>query len=134
MPYLCGVFENDHYMNFNLKNIPHRTSKPRSYGLTMVMDKGMGLSSTKDFLSVAAPYVDIVKLGFGTSFVTDHLREKIAIYQEAGIPVYFGGTLFEAFLVRDQFDDYVSVLKDFGLQHVGVSDGSITIPHLEKLG
>jgi phosphosulfolactate synthase len=121
-------------MNFKLKNIPHRTAKPRTYGLTMVMDKGMGIDGTKDFLSVAAPYVDIVKLGFGTSFVTNHLREKIRIYQDHGIPVYFGGTLFEAFLVRDQFDDYLEAVKDYGLNHVEVSDGSITIPHFEKLG
>ncbi len=121
-------------MNFKLKNIPDRTSKPRNYGLTMVMDKGMGLNGARDFLSVAAPYVDIVKLGFGTSYVTNNLREKIDIYRELGIPVYFGGTLFEAFLVRNQFDDYLAMVKDYGLDHVEVSDGSITIPHLEKLG
>ena len=121
-------------MNFNLKNIPHRTVRPRMHGITMVMDKGMGLVGARDFLSVAAPYVDIVKLGFGTSFVTAQLKEKIKIYLENDIPVYFGGTLFEAFLVRDQFDDYLNVIKEFGLKHVEVSDGSITIPHIEKLG
>jgi phosphosulfolactate synthase len=121
-------------MNFALKNIPHRTAKPRAYGMTMVMDKGMGLDGVRDFLSVAAPYVDIVKLGFGTSFVTNQLREKIEIYREHNIPVYFGGTLFEAFLVRDQFDDYLDAVKEFGLDHVEVSDGSITIPHIEKCG
>jgi len=121
-------------MNFPLKSIPQRTQKPRQYGLTMVMDKGMGLEGTRDFLSVAAPYADIVKLGFGTSFVTSHLREKIEIYREYGIPVYFGGTLFEAFLIRNQFDDYLSVIKDYQLDYVEVSDGSITIPHIEKCG
>jgi phosphosulfolactate synthase len=121
-------------MDFKLENIPVRTSKPRISGLTMVMDKGMGLVGARDFLSVAAPYVDIVKLGFGTSYVTANLREKIEIYQEQDIPVYFGGTLFEAFLVRDQFDDYVAMIKDYGLSHVEVSDGSIAIPHIEKLG
>ena len=121
-------------MNFKLKNIPERTSKPRTYGLTMVMDKGMGLEGTRDFLSVSAPYVDIVKLGFGTSYVTNQLREKIDIYRAHDIPVYFGGTLFEAFLVRNQFDDYLDVIKEYGLKHVEVSDGSINIPHNEKLG
>ncbi len=121
-------------MNFNLKNIPQRTVRPRTYGITMVMDKGMGLEGARDFLSVAAPLVDIVKLGFGTSFVTNQLKEKIKIYLENDIPVYFGGTLFEAFLVRDQFDDYLGVIKEYGLKHVEVSDGSITIPHIEKLG
>jgi phosphosulfolactate synthase len=121
-------------MNFKLKNLPERTVKPRNYGLTMVMDKGMGLNGVRDFLSVAAPYVDIVKLGFGTSVVTANLREKIEIYHQHNIPVYFGGTLFEAFLIRNQIDDYIEVIKDYGLSHVEVSDGSIIIPHLEKCG
>ncbi len=121
-------------MNFHLSNMPERTAKPRTNGITMVMDKGNGLEGVKDFLSVAAPYVDIVKLGFGTAYVTDHLREKIDLYRSYGIPVYFGGTLFEAFLVRNQFDDYLSVVKEFGIEYVEVSDGSITIPHIEKCG
>lgn len=119
-------------MNFPLNNLPERTEKPRKNGLTMVMDKGMGLNDVRDFLSVAAPYIDVVKLGFGTAFVTKNLREKIDIYQSEGVPVYFGGTLFEAFLIRNQFEDYVNVIKDFNLSFVEVSDGSITIPHAEK--
>jgi phosphosulfolactate synthase len=130
---LHSLFNNT-FMNFPLKNIPQRTIKPRNFGLTMVMDKGMGLEGTRDFLSVAAPYVDIVKLGFGTSAVTANLREKIDIYRQLDIPVYFGGTLFEAFLIRNQIDDYISIIKDYGLTHVEVSDGSITIPHIEKCG
>jgi phosphosulfolactate synthase len=121
-------------MNFRLNQIPERTAKPRNHGLTMVMDKGLGIEATRDFLSVAAPYVDIVKLGFGTSMVTDRLREKIEIYQAHDIPVYFGGTLFEAFLVRNQMDDYIAILQDYGLRHAEVSDGSIIIPHIEKCG
>ena len=121
-------------MNFRLNQIPERTAKPRTHGLTMVMDKGLGIDATRDFLSVAAPYVDIVKLGFGTSMVTDRLREKIEIYQSHDIPVYFGGTLFEAFLVRNQIDDYIQILKDYNLKHAEVSDGSIIIPHVEKCG
>lgn len=121
-------------MNFNLTQIPERTSKPRSHGLTMVMDKGLSVEEAKHFLSAAAPHVDIVKLGFGTSYVTPNLREKIELYQKANIPVYFGGTLFEAFLIRNQFDDYVKVVKDYGISYMEVSDGSITIPHAEKCG
>lgn len=121
-------------MNFHLNQLPLRTSKPRTNGLTMVMDKGMGIEGTKDFLSVAAPYVDVVKLGFGTAFVTDHLREKIETYHKLDIPVYFGGTLFEAFLIRNQFDDYVAMLKEYNINYVEVSDGSIIIPHAEKCG
>ena len=121
-------------MNFNLSQIPERTAKPRANGLTMVMDKGLSVEEAKNFLSVAHPHVDIVKLGFGTSFVTPNLKEKLAVYSSFGIPVYFGGTLFEAFLVRNQFNDYINVCKEFGVQYMEVSDGSVTIPHAEKCG
>src|SRR6187399_1508258 len=121
-------------MNFNLSNIPDRNQKPRGSGLTMVMDKGLSINEAKNFLSVANPYVDIVKLGFGTSFVTPNLEEKLEVYRSYDIPVYFGGTLFEAFLIRNQFDDYISVCKNFGISYMEVSDGSITIPHSEKCG
>jgi len=121
-------------MNFKLTQMPERLQKPRQNGITMVMDKGLSIDEAKNFLSVAHPHVDIVKLGFGTSFVTPNLREKIEVYQSYGLPVYFGGTLFEAFLIRGQFDDYVAVCKDYGISYMEVSDGSITIPHTEKCG
>lgn len=121
-------------MNFNLSQIPERTIQPRTYGLTMVMDKGLSIAEARSFLSVAAPHVDIVKLGFGTSFVTPNLREKIEVYREHNIPLYFGGTLFEAFLIRNQFEDYINVIRDFGITYMEVSDGSVIIPHAEKCG
>ena len=100
----------------------------------MVMDKGLSVPEAQNFMSVSHPHVDIVKLGFGTSFVTPNLREKIEVYQSYNIPVYFGGTLFEAFLVRNQFNDYISTCKDYGISYMEVSDGSIEIPHAEKCG
>lgn len=121
-------------MNFNLTQIPERILKPRISGITMVMDKGLSVPEAQNFMSVSHPHVDIVKLGFGTSFVTPNLREKIEVYRSYDIPVYFGGTLFEAFLIRDQFNDYLSVCKDYGISYMEVSDGSITIPHAEKCG
>ena len=121
-------------MNFNLQQIPERHLKPRSHGITMVMDKGLSITEVHQFMSVASPHVDVVKLGFGTSFVTPNLREKIEAYKSYGIPLYFGGTLFEAFLIRNQFDDYVNVCKDYGIDYMEVSDGSIDIPHAEKCG
>lgn len=121
-------------MNFNLTQIPDRLTKPRYKGLTMVMDKGLSINEAKNFLEVASPHVDMVKFGFGTAFVTPNLREKIEVYKNAGMPVYFGGTLFEAFLIRNQMDDYVTMIKDYGVEYVEVSDGSITIPHAEKCG
>lgn len=121
-------------MNFNLSQIPDRTSKPRNAGLTMVMDKGLSVGEAKNFLEVSYPYVDIVKLGFGTSYVTPNLRQKLEVYRQYDIPVYFGGTLFEAFLIRNQFEDYIAMCKDFGIDYMEVSDGSIEIPHTEKCG
>ncbi|HLX92024.1 MAG TPA: phosphosulfolactate synthase [Puia sp.] len=121
-------------MNFNLTQIPERIVKPRKSGITMVMDKGLSVEEAKNFLSIAHPHVDIVKLGFGTSFVTPNLREKISVYSSFEIPIYFGGTLFEAFLIRNQFDDYLGVCKEFGVTYMEVSDGSIDIPHAEKCG
>lgn len=121
-------------MNFNLSQIPQRTPQPRQYGITMVMDKGLSIAEAENLVSVGSPHIDIVKLGFGTSFVTPNLRTKIEVYQKAGIPVYFGGTLFEAFLIRNEFDSYINIMRDFGIKHVEVSDGSINIPHAEKCG
>jgi phosphosulfolactate synthase len=121
-------------MNFKLSQIPERTISPREFGLTMVMDKGLSLEETKNFVSIGKPYIDIVKLGFGTSMVTPNLKEKIDIYRSHGIAVYFGGTLFEAFLIRNQMDDYIAICKDYGIDYMEVSDGSISIPHAEKCG
>jgi phosphosulfolactate synthase len=119
-------------MNYNLSQVPKRTGKPRESGLTMVMDKGLSIREVEDMLSISAPHIDIVKLGWATSFVTPNLKDKIKVYKDAGIPVYFGGTLFEAFVVRDQFEDYLKVLDQYDLEHCEVSDGSIEIPHDEK--
>ena len=121
-------------MNFNLSQIPDRIPKPRKSGLTMVMDKGLSIEEAENFMSVSHPHVDIVKLGFGTSFVTPNLSEKLEVYRSYDIPIYFGGTLFEAFLIRNQFEEYIKVCKDFGISYMEVSDGSITIPHAEKCG
>jgi phosphosulfolactate synthase len=121
-------------MNFNLSQMPKRNLKPRDSGITMVMDKGLSINEARNFMSVSNSHVDIVKLGFGTSFVTPNLREKIEVYQSYDIPVYFGGTLFEAFLIRNQFNDYLAICKDYKINYIEVSDGSITIPHAEKCG
>jgi phosphosulfolactate synthase len=130
---MAGNYKTKH-MNFNLSQIPVRTSQPRVNGLTMVMDKGLSLSEVHNFMEGCGPHTDIVKLGFGTSFVTPKLREKIEAYQTYNVPLYFGGTLFEAFLIRNQIEDFIAVCKDYNITHVEVSDGSISIPHAEKCG
>jgi phosphosulfolactate synthase len=120
-------------MNYDLKNLPERTTKPRDKGYTMAMDKGLSVREAEDFMSIAAGHVDIVKLGWATSFVTPHLKEKLKVYKDAGLPCYFGGTLFEAFIIRDQFDDYRKVLDKYDMGFAEVSDGSIDLDHDKKL-
>jgi phosphosulfolactate synthase len=119
-------------MNYILKNLPVRTEKPRVSGFTMVMDKGLSIKEVENFVSENSDYVDIVKLGWATSYLSKNLSGKIKLYKDAGIPVYLGGTLFEAFVIRDQFDDYRKVLEKYDLSFVEVSDGSISMPHDKK--
>jgi len=119
-------------MNYIMTQLPERSAKPRETGLTMVMDKGLSLRETENFLDVASEYTDIVKLGWSTSIVTPKLTEKLALYRSYNIPVYFGGTLFEAFIIRNQFEDYLRLMDKFDLTHAEVSDGSIELPHDQK--
>lgn len=116
-------------MNFELTDIPQRTIKPRQNGLTMMMDKGLSMRQAEDFLSVAGSCCDLIKLGFGTSYITPNVKEKVKLYRDAGMKVYLGGTLFEAFLIRGMFDEYLRVMEKFGLDTVEVSDGSLLITH-----
>lgn len=116
-------------MNYPLKDVPERTTKPRQYGFTMAMDKGMSIREVEDFLSISGEHVDIVKLGWATSFVTPDLKEKLKVYKDFGIPTYFGGTLFEAFVIRDQFEDYQRILDKYDMTFAEVSDGSIEMDH-----
>ncbi|RYE14524.1 MAG: phosphosulfolactate synthase, partial [Sphingobacteriales bacterium] len=119
-------------MNYTINGLPERSAKPRNNGITMVMDKGLSLREAENMVEVSGPYTDLVKLGWGTSYVTPNLDKKIKIYQDAGLPVYFGGTLFEVFVARGQFDDYCRLLDKYKLGIAEVSDGSINIQHEEK--
>ena len=119
-------------MNFDLPYIPSRPEKPREKGLTMMMDKGLSVRQTEDFIESAGHLTDVIKFGFGTSLVTNRLEDKIKLYQEAGVRPYFGGTLFEAFIARGRFDDYQKFIDKMGLDLCEVSDGSIIIPQDEK--
>jgi len=113
--------------------LPERPVKPRKSGLTMVMDKGMSVREAEDFVSVGSEYTDFVKLGFGTSIITPGLDKKISIYKNAGIIPYFGGTLFEAFIVRNMFQQYVELVDKYEITLVEVSDGSYEFDHNKKL-
>jgi phosphosulfolactate synthase len=127
--YLQSLKQNQHKMNYELSNLPERTKKPRQYGFTMAMDKGLSIRETEDFVSCCADHIDIVKLGWATSFVTPNLKDKLKVFKSAGIPVYFGGTLFEAFVIRNQFDDYRRLLDKYDMTFAEVSDGSMDLDH-----
>jgi phosphosulfolactate synthase len=120
------------YNNFVLSKIPIRTEKARESGFTMVMDKGLSKREAEDLIEVGGEYLDIVKLGWATSFVTPNLKEKLDIYRSNGIPTYFGGTLFEAFIIRGQLEDYIRILEKYQMTFAEVSDGSIDLHHDEK--
>ncbi len=119
-------------MNVSLTHLPKRPKKTRKNGVTMVMDKGLSLRQAEDLIVSAGEYIDFIKLGFGTSVITSNLAEKIKLYAKADIKTYFGGTLFEAFLIRDMFDEFCSYLDKYKIETVEVSDGSIEINHDKK--
>jgi phosphosulfolactate synthase len=104
---------------------------PRPGGLTHVIDKGFGPRAWKDVLETSGPYIDIVKLGWGTAYVTPNLRAKLDVLR--GRPVVIGGTFFEVVLTQDKLDDYKHWLRALGLTHVEISDGVIDLPRERKL-
>src|SRR5512145_972438 len=114
-------------------SVPTREGKPRSRGLTHVIDKGLNLREIEGLFDTAGEYVDIVKLGWGTSYVTNNLEKKIALYRSLETPVVCGGTLFEAVVARGKLDEYKSWLTENRLAHVEVSDGTIDLPRERKL-
>ena len=115
-----------------LNNIPKRPAKPRNNGLTMIMDKGLSLNEAENMIVLKSELTDIVKLGFGTSLLTRNIDKKISLYREAGIDVYTGGTLFEAFIVRNQLDDFYRLMDKLKLEMVEVSDVCIQMEHEKK--
>lgn len=119
-------------MNTSLSHVPERTSKPRNSGLTMVMDKGLSLRQAEDLITLNADRIDLLKLGFGTSIITPGVKDKVKLYQDAGIDVYCGGTLFEAFFIRRSLDDYLKFIDSLGITCLEVSDGSMVIDEDEK--
>ncbi len=116
-----------------LPYLPDRPAKPRNNGLTMVMDKGLSFREAEDFMSVGSEYTDYVKLGFGTSIITPGVERKIKVYKENGVVPYFGGTLFEAFIIRNMFKEFIEYLDRYEIDMVEVSDGSYDIEHERKL-
>jgi phosphosulfolactate synthase len=108
-------------------DLPARSSKPREVGITHLMDRGLSVAGIDSLMEVAGEAVDIVKLGFGTAAATGNLEAKLARYREHGVPVVLGGTLTEIAIVQDRVDAYVAWVRSLGLEHIEVSDGSITL-------
>jgi len=117
---------------FNLPFIPERDKKPRKIGLTMVMDKGLSIREAEDMVSISGDFVDFVKFGFGTSVITKSLKEKIAVYRQANIRPYLGGTLFEVFIIRGMYNEFRKLIDDLGLDLVEISDGTMPMAHSDK--
>ena len=114
-------------------NVPTREAKPRNKGLTHVIDKGMGIREIEGLFDTAGEFVDIVKLGWGTSYVTNNLEKKIALYRSFDTPVVCGGTLFEAVYAQGKIDEFKGWLREYRISHVEISDGTIEIPRDQKL-
>jgi phosphosulfolactate synthase len=114
-------------------DLPQRSAKPRETGLTHVLDRGLSLAEVDGLVEVAGDAVDFVKLGWGTALATGNLEAKLARYREYGIPVVCGGTLTELAIAQNRVEEMVGWLRELGLEHVEVSDGTIVLDHDRKL-
>jgi len=117
----------------DLLDLPQRAAKPRQLGLTHVLDRGLSVADVDSLAEVAGDYIDIVKLGWGTAIATGNLEAKLGRYREHGITVMFGGTLTELAIAQNRLDALVAWLHELGLEHIEVSDGTITLEHERKV-
>jgi len=113
--------------------LPARPAKPRTDGLTHVIDTGLAAADVDAFLSLASPYVDLVRLGFGTAYVTPALEAKLAVYARHGVPVMVGGTLTELAWLHGRVDELADWLAGLGIEHIEVSSGVVPVPAAEKV-
>jgi phosphosulfolactate synthase len=109
-------------------DLPVRTAKPRTTGLTMISDKGLGLNAQRDIIDISGDFIDLCKFSIGSAVITGRLEEKIQVYQESGIRVYFGGTTFEKFYSQGKLDYFLEIHRLLGVGIIEVSDGTIDIP------
>jgi phosphosulfolactate synthase len=119
-------------MNHTTLQLPSRTAKPRSCGLTMVIDGGLPAGLFADLTTSAAEYIDFVKFGWGTAVVTSDLQDKLGVLMANEIGFYFGGTLFEKYVMQDRFDDFRRFCEQHSCHHVEVSNGTIALSNAEK--
>lgn len=119
-------------MNETTLHLPHRAEKPRGTGLTMVIDGGIPAGHFTDLVSSAAEYIDFVKFGWGTAVVTSDMHAKIDVLRANEIGFYFGGTLFEKYVLQGRFDDFRKFCDEHSGRHVEVSNGTISLSNSEK--
>lgn len=119
-------------MNETTLHLPHRAEKPRGTGLTMVIDGGIPAGHFTDLVSSAAEYIDFVKFGWGTAVVTSNMHAKIDVLRANEIGFYFGGTLFEKYVLQGRFDDFRKFCDEHSGRHVEVSNGTISLSNSEK--
>lgn len=119
-------------MNQTVLTLPERAVKPRTSGLTMVIDGGIPLGLFTDQIEYGAEYIDYVKFGWGTAVVSSTLRTKIDVLAGQDIGFYFGGTLFEKYVAQDRFDDFRRFCDEYSCRHVEVSNGTIDLSNAEK--
>ena len=112
-------------MNKTALQLPPRAAKPRRAGLTMLIDGGIPLWQFTDLVSSAAEYIDFVKFGWGTAVVTNGLQAKIDVLNSNQVGHYFGGTLFEKYVLQGRFDDFRKFCQEHSCQHVEASNGTI---------
>jgi phosphosulfolactate synthase len=114
--------------------LPGRSRKPRRDGLTMLIDKGLGLVDTRDLMRLAAAYIDLVKLGFGTPglYKTEILQEKIQLVRSYNIDIFPGGTFFEVAVMQGKMKEYILLAKELGFTAIEVSDGTIDLSDRER--
>ncbi len=118
----------------DLLDLPDRSARPRQQGITHVLDRGLSLAQVDGMIEVAGSFVDLVKLGWGTALATGNLEHKLARYREHEIPVVLGGTLTELAIAPDRLERMIAWLHELQLDHIEISDGTITLPHEQKLG
>jgi len=112
--------------------LPERAAKPRTSGLTHVLDSGLGPLEVESLLAIGAPHIDLVRLGWGSALVTACLDRKLDLYRAADIPVMVGGTLTELAWAHGRVDELVAWVQELGIDRIEVSSGTIEIPADEK--
>lgn len=114
-------------------SLPYRTKKPRSSGITSIVDFGIPIGELRHLLNDYHDLIDFAKIGVGTAYVTANLKEKIALYKSAGVKPYVGGTLFEKFYFQNQWEQFLTFLQKHQIETIEISSGVLDIPLAERL-